>query len=186
MTGILWENVRKKMDEQEWQMDGENEGRFRELFLGTVFGLFPSGKYYTPWACSNLNPCEVCKGKGEVLRGRRPRRKNFKKACKRYERLRDDYLRRFSLPLPEPQRQKMSRLWRRSLRYDPYVSCDYCGGIGSREAYEDEVYREELEKEASEHGFYVTEGEGDPCDIFLVEAKDEPLEEVEEEADEFV
>ena len=33
-------------------------------FLGTVFSIMPSGKYYMPWACSNVNPCPRCKGEG--------------------------------------------------------------------------------------------------------------------------
>ena len=28
--------------------------RYREVFVGTVFSLAPFGKYYTPWACSNV------------------------------------------------------------------------------------------------------------------------------------
>ena len=35
-------------------------------FLGTVFALTPSGKYYMPWACSNVTPCPMCGGYGYV------------------------------------------------------------------------------------------------------------------------
>ena len=31
-------------------------------FIGTVFSLMPSGKYYTPWASSNLELCPMCQG----------------------------------------------------------------------------------------------------------------------------
>jgi hypothetical protein len=33
-------------------------------FIGTVFTLTPSGKYYMPWACSNLEVCGNCNGQG--------------------------------------------------------------------------------------------------------------------------
>lgn len=78
-------------------------------FLGTVFSVMPSGKYYMPWANSNVDLCPRCKGNG----------------------------------------------------------CDYCGGLGSREAHEDEIMQEALEAEAGKLGCYVESGEGDPCDLFL-------------------
>ena len=34
------------------------------VFLGTVFSMCPSGKYYLPFACSNVNNCPICKGLG--------------------------------------------------------------------------------------------------------------------------
>lgn len=33
-------------------------------YLGSVFGLLPSGKYYTPFASSNVDACSRCKGEG--------------------------------------------------------------------------------------------------------------------------
>jgi len=87
----------------------EEGGKLVTLYLGTVFNMFPSGKYYTPWACSNVEPCPRCKGEG----------------------------------------------------------CNFCGNLGSREAYEDEIFREELEKQAEKYGGWVRSGEGDPCDIFF-------------------
>ena len=78
-------------------------------FLGTVFALCPSGKYYTPWANSNVESCNRCKGKG----------------------------------------------------------CDFCGHLGSREAFEDQLYYETLDDLAEKHGMYIMSGEGDPCDVFV-------------------
>lgn len=86
--------------------DGE---RVESVFLGTVFDIMPSGKYYMPWASGNVALCPRCKGKG----------------------------------------------------------CDYCGHLGSREAYEDELMGEALEEEADRLGCFTESGEGDPCDIFL-------------------
>jgi hypothetical protein len=42
---------------------GENEGEddaspYESWYLGTVFALTPSGKYYTPWARSNVTDTE--------------------------------------------------------------------------------------------------------------------------------
>jgi hypothetical protein len=97
-------------------LDGE---KIKSVFIGTVFSLSPSGKYYTPWACSNLSPCPRCKGRG----------------------------------------------------------CDYCGDVGSREAFEDQVFYEALYEVASRYDAQIEFGEGDPCDLFLVQAVEEEQEE---------
>lgn len=90
-----------------WERDGE---LYKSEFLGTVFSIMPSGKYYQPFACSNVDMCTHCKGEG----------------------------------------------------------CDYCGHLGSREAYEDELMDDYLQEYASKAGAWVESGEGDPCDLFLV------------------
>ena len=36
-----------------------DELRFGTTFLGTVFAVYPSGKYYTAWACSNVTEKEA-------------------------------------------------------------------------------------------------------------------------------
>ena len=41
--------------------DGEPVGM---TYLGSVFTIMPSGKYYMPFACGNLDPCPHCKGHG--------------------------------------------------------------------------------------------------------------------------
>jgi len=83
------------------------------VHLGTIYQLLPSGKMYTFWACSNLEPCPRCKGEG----------------------------------------------------------CDFCGGLGSREAYEDEIFREALEYEAEKHGYAIDYGETGE-DIYLTKYVD--------------
>lgn len=60
MSDINWPEVRKHMDHLDWEectFDPDQEARW--AFLGTVFSLYPSGKYYTPYACSNVTPEEA-------------------------------------------------------------------------------------------------------------------------------
>lgn len=92
--------------------DDLDGNKVKSEFLGTVFYIMPSGKYYQPFACSNVDVCGRCKGDG----------------------------------------------------------CDYCGGLGSREAYEDSLMDEYLQEYANKAGAWVESGEGDPCDLFLVMA----------------
>lgn len=86
------------------------EDKLEAIYLGSVFSIYPSGKYYTPWANSNVEVCNRCKGKG----------------------------------------------------------CDFCGHLGSREAFEDELMNDYLEEYSSKYNCWIEAGEGDPCDIFLV------------------
>ena len=79
------------------------------IYLGTVFSLAPSGKYYTPFL-SDLSTCPKCGG----------------------------------------------------------VGCEYCGELGSREAYEDQLFYAELCDLLGENGLSLSGGEGDPCDLFAV------------------
>jgi hypothetical protein len=48
-TEIDWESVREELDTQEWEDDLFDNEQTRAVFLGTVFALFPSGKYWTCW-----------------------------------------------------------------------------------------------------------------------------------------
>lgn len=52
---IDWEKV--EQDCSEW----EDEGSTRFSFLGTVFQIMPSGKYWTFWACGNMDQREMIK-----------------------------------------------------------------------------------------------------------------------------
>jgi len=84
-------------DMQEWPWQSAvDECKSAEdgiVFLGTVFSLLPSGKYYMPWS-SNITEAE---------------------------------------------------------------------------AEADELFREALEAEAEAHGLLIMSGEGDPCDVFLLD-----------------
>lgn len=47
------------------------------------------------------------------------------------------------------------------------VTCDTCGGCGSEEAYQDELWYERVGEEFSSIGAYLDCGEGDPTDLFI-------------------
>lgn len=174
-TGICWESVQRDLEHAEWEA-ADGGGYERKVFIGTVFQLFPSGKYYMPWACSNLDKCEECKGTGKT---RRPRqRRLYKKlgsARRKLSRL------TLKLELRGKPVELLKHSWYRYYlnsrkRFDQLEwarTCQHCGGMGSREAHLDDQFSELLEQEADQHGLSLTSGEGDPCDIFAVEYRDE-------------
>lgn len=103
--------IKSALDDLKTAETYESDGElYKSVFLGTVFHIMPSGKYYTPFACSNVDVCGRCKGEG----------------------------------------------------------CNYCGHLGSREAYEDSLMEEYLRYYACKGRAWVESGEGDPCDLFLV------------------
>jgi len=120
--GFDLEYIRKVVDNETWLeswQDPDLEGR--GIFLGTVFALLPSGKYYMPFACSNVDLCPRCHGKGETRNGK---------------------------------------------------VCTWCDGLGSREAYLDQVWYDRADAALERVGLYLEHGEGDPCDIFAVEYRE--------------
>ena len=65
--GFKMEAIREALDLEDWEEDDMNPGsEVRRVYLGSVFALAPSGKYYMPWACGNLDSCPKCKGKGSL------------------------------------------------------------------------------------------------------------------------
>lgn len=93
-TDIDWKAIKEEMRFAPYVPDDEGT-LFRTIFLGTVFDIMPSGKYWTCFACSNMTEDEMTK---------------------------------------------------------------------------DEEYYDALESEAEKHGYFIIEGEGDPCDMLIAEA----------------
>jgi hypothetical protein len=58
LIGITPEDLRKALDQEDW-VEVEPDREERLLYIGTVFSLSPSGKYYMPWACSNVTEEEA-------------------------------------------------------------------------------------------------------------------------------
>ena len=148
----------------------------KSLYLGTVFSLTPSGKYYMPWACSNLDPCHVCGGKGEI--------DNPYHLPKLYARANDlvqDIIEKWLhvgiyREWPKEIRDKVD--WLRDVcdRTKSDLTCPRCDGLGCAEARDDEVWMESLEEDLSDYGMYLESGEGDPCDLFVCMPVEEEVE----------
>jgi hypothetical protein len=167
-TGLNPEAIRRELDTEEWEEDGFNDSMVRRTFLGTVFVLVPSGKYYEPFACSNLSLCSVCHGnrfigahRSRRVRNRARARHNKveRLALKRYNRGSPGVIKTYKI------RNKAQQIWHGR-------PCPHCEAIGSREAYLDEVWKEEVEEQLRDIGASLEHGEGDPCDLFAVEYKE--------------
>jgi len=57
-TDINWEAIKRELEMAEPYLD-ECGNKVKGLFLGSVLSISPSGKYYTPWASSNVSESEA-------------------------------------------------------------------------------------------------------------------------------
>lgn len=162
-TGINWAAVRRDLNHTAWET-AEDRREERFSFLGTCFALTPSGKYYQPFACSNVDACETCGGKGTIGKIHRKRR-----IASKWQHALDTF-RATHIPGQRCSDQRYVGFAFRKINIDR--RCPACGSCGSREAHLDELWHEQLETEASEHGLWITSGEGDPCDILAGESRD--------------
>lgn len=169
------ESLREELDSEEWEDDSFlGDSQTRRVYLGTVFSLLPSGKYYTPWANSNVSGCHCCHGKGTIpghpnARVRKRNKSRYEKMLGLAQKLGPEYA----------VRHADVRLAARD-RFEK--TCPVCHGVGSKEAYLDECWYEQAEEELDSIGCSLDAGEGDPCDLFAVEYRDVPEEDDEEAA----
>ena len=171
--------LRDEFAETEMQESMYDEDiREKWVYLGTVFSMMPSGKFYTPWACSNVEPCERCSGRGSIdspTRGTLPESAAAVLAtqAKQMDWQIRSLAMRFYGPAcngawPPQLTVLLSRTAEVVQRLSAKVQCPHCEGVGSREAYLDEVWREQAEEELGKIGAFLQSGEGDPCDLFAV------------------
>lgn len=184
------ELIRDAIKSPYWESCQDNEGNpVESLYLGSVLNLYPSGKYYMPWATSNVTPCESCQGTGKS------KKYHSCQYCKGIgtRSIRDIAIIRFGENFTLDQYVHLDK----NLHKDDQLTwvddshfqchgcqglgksqgdCKYCNGIGSREVYEDQCFSEELESAASKNHCYLESGEGDALDLYLMRENKNPPE----------
>ena len=53
------EDVKRGLDASDVVADGAENKIINYLYIGKVWDFYPSGKYYMPWACRNVDPFEA-------------------------------------------------------------------------------------------------------------------------------
>lgn len=156
------------------------------VFLGTVFSLTPSGKFYAPFACSNVMGCRRCKGTGKV---KNRRADEVKYAALDVEC--DATLRAFwqehgmAVAWPSEVKARIDALRAERDQFVETRTCTWCDGMCSHEAAQDQDWNIALEQVAEKHGLYVYGPEGsDGCDVWLTDPRSPVFAELNEDEDE--
>jgi hypothetical protein len=168
-----WEGIRKDLDKADWEDDLDNRGQqVRREFLGSWAALSPSGKTYAPFANSNVAGCDGCNGEGTTKSKYKCR---LLTKWKNRNKVRKKWIKLYGNPTEWPPliKAKSDKLNRLQLRKNP--TCWRCGGCGSAEAHDDEVWREFMEEALEKIGAFYDESDGD---IFASEVRDAPDKEV--------
>jgi hypothetical protein len=125
--------------------EDEDENKYQSIYLGSVYSVMPSGKYYMPFAHSNLDVCEKCNGSGKIDNPNK-KTKSYNRAEKHIKQM----IKKLSngyWNMPEGYRNRLDLLRKRKAYYQPHIECPICGGCGFPEAYQDELWTAQAEKE---------------------------------------
>lgn len=168
---------------------GDSEAWGRALYLGELIN--PSGKYYLPFAASNVaEDCPLCNGVGEL---KNPldltMLPDLAERVHAASELRHSILPTgmFFTDLPEDKRQVVKLCTLVESLIKPTIQCPRCGGHGSASARDDEDWREAFEKilsDMSERLPKPHEGDlqleqglnGDGCSFYVVQYTSPPFE----------
>ena len=149
------DKVKRRLDDADIYED-ENGNKFQTIYLGSILDLTPSGKFYTIFARSNLNPCTKCNGEG-VIRNKHGKRKKLEKVMKK-----------FRLIWPTTENVELVMKLRKQVDlWEPIKICPECDGLGSLEARLDRDWWKQLEIELNEINAWTHGSEGDGCDILI-------------------
>ena len=163
IQGWDWRGIKREC-EGDLEPDPYNGGKRGGSYLGSVFRLYPSGKYYMPWACSNVDACARCGGEGRIVNP---------KADSSAHSLWNETIRAQVLAKGDWHQNPCLRAQIDAINdvvemLAPNSVCPSCHGSGSVEATFDEVFGEVLEEIAESHGLTIESGEGDPTDVLAV------------------
>lgn len=144
----------------------KEEGR---TYLGRVFTLLPSGKFYQPYANSNVaDDCPQCKGTGRLWnRHHAPLLLAGFKAARAELTQRNLAANRLFFQWSEEDRQRAQALDVEIDRYGEHRMCLVCRGSGSASVARDEDFMEALQAVAARYGGSVVSNPGDPTDLLF-------------------
>lgn len=156
------------MDNPSEPIDPDDDSVVGRCYIGSVMNLYPSGKYYMPWATGNLDVCPNCKGSGSVANPE-ANEGDHAYATGLMRLISQTAIQEYGAYTEWPWyiHNEVENLRKMKDRSCPTKDCYKCGTYGFHEAFQDEVWRETLEEVAEIHGMWFDHGEGCPTDLFL-------------------
>lgn len=159
-------DIRKSFRWEDIRSEAYREGY---CLLGSVLRLTPSGKFYMPWACSNVMGCRGCGGKGSVRNGKANAAEYARLDAAARELLHHLWAtENMAVNWSPESKARMAALRAERDQYVDTLTCSWCRGLGSHEAAMDEDWHEALARVAKEFGLFVGGPEGaDGEDVWL-------------------
>jgi len=166
--------VKDQLEVAEWE-ELDEYSHIKSVYLGTVFALCPSGKYYQPWASNNIELCPFCNGQG-LINNVHFDPELFKFWSDVDRAMRQGIIDTFGFfhgnGWPKEAIDMLEQTQAYVDLYRDHTPCPQCGSLGSAEAYLDQIWQEKCEALYDKYGFCIESGEGDPCDILAVVSED--------------
>jgi hypothetical protein len=154
------------------EMDGiiEKDQVIGSAYVGNM--IWPSSKYYMPWATGGLVDCPYCAGSGHSPETQTCHICNGQgyRSLAELAKLRHETVQKTKVALANYREVIGEAYFRCNYCHGATVvkvDCEYCGGHGCQEAYQDMVWNDCLETEAGRHHMWSGSGEGDPTDLFV-------------------
>jgi hypothetical protein len=141
------------------------DGFIGRVYAGSSLNLVPSGKFYMPFACSNLTPCPICKGSGHI--DNPDHAGSILSAAKAaQEALKSVLVGNHDVQAAYRELSKIVEARGETL------SCPCCDGMGSHEAAADERFMEALAAHLDKEDMWQECGEGDSLSWFICKRVD--------------
>lgn len=154
---------------------GQDEDRNPQVsaYVGNVCTITPSGKYYTAFAASNVDTCELCAGTGKI-----PNPNYDPDIFVMAEECQIDLSARLTKCRCSGEQAIESDLYTNlnvaftavvltKHRTAKTMVCPHCGGHGSRDVYLDEVFWDGVDRLCAANNVIITNGEGSATDVFI-------------------
>lgn len=139
-------------------------------YVGNVCTITPSGKYYTAFAASNVDTCELCAGTGRI-----PNPNYDPDIFAMAEECQTDLSARLTkcrcndeyVDLYTNLNIAFTAVVLAKRKTAKTMMCPHCGGHGSRDVYLDEVFWDGVDRLCAANNVIITNGEGSATDVFI-------------------
>lgn len=139
-------------------------------YVGNVCTITPSGKYYTAFAASNVDICELCAGTGRI-----PNPNYDPDIFAMAEECQTDLSARLTkcrcndeyVDLYTNLNIAFTAVVLAKRKTAKTMVCPHCGGHGSRDVYLDEVFWDGVDRLCAANNVIITNGEGSATDVFI-------------------
>ena len=139
-------------------------------YVGDYCTITPSGKYYTAFAASNVDTCELCAGTGRI-----PNPNYDPDIFAMAEKCQIDLSARLTkcrcndeyVDLYTNLNIAFTAVVLAKRKTAKTMVCPHCGGHGSRDVYLDEVFWDGVDRLCAANNVIITNGEGSATDVFI-------------------